>query len=300
LARARSRVAPLALRYSRPRAGRAARNATGGLRVFLPAFAGSVGLSLPLLDHPLWGFCLSAVPSGLLLLLRATLRPDGARAQLGGASGRLPRRRPSWLAGPRVPCFASAGRSAPTARRCGRLRHRGVALRAAFFSATAGAVSRVAGGRSAGSPLAFSASPAGSLGAPDPPPTAFRTVAPQPPAGSAGLARGQAPACGQSLRFPPAGFRHPPRPCSADRRHPFHALSVRNRRRRFSISYNRYGAILNRAADAIVINTKPPTATDQMRGACRRAPRAPSAPPFIMVLAFMGSGSGASLPCPAA
>ena len=174
-----------------------------------------VGLSLPLLDHPMWGFCLSALPRVLLLLLRAALRPDGARAQLGGASGRLPRRRPSWLAGPRVPCFASAGRFAPTARRCGRLRHSGVALRAAFFSATAGAVSRVAGGRSAGSPLAFSASPAGSLGAPDPPPAAFRTVAPQPPAGSAGLARGQAPASGRTLKGAPAGFRHPPRPLGA-------------------------------------------------------------------------------------
>ena len=178
LARARSYVAPLALRYSRPRAGRAAMSAAGGLRVFLPAFAGSVGLSLPLLDQPLWGLCLSALPRVLLVLLRATLRPDGARAQLGGASGRLPRRRPSWLAGPRVPCFASAGRFAPTARRCGRLRHSGVALRAAFFSATAGAVSRAAGGRSAGAPRAFSASPAGLLGPPDPPPTAFRTVAP--------------------------------------------------------------------------------------------------------------------------
>lgn len=94
-------------------------------------------MSLPLLDDALWGFvCLGLPPAGVTsaACFHCALR---AHTVWRGESGALPRRAPSWLAGPRVPCFASAARYARAARRRGRLRLIGVARCAAFFSATA-------------------------------------------------------------------------------------------------------------------------------------------------------------------
>lgn len=94
-------------------------------------------MSLPLLDDALWGFvCLGLPPAGVTSagVFLCALR---AHTVWRGESGALPRRAPSWLAGPRVPCFASPARYARAPPRRSGLWESGVPLRGAFLSATA-------------------------------------------------------------------------------------------------------------------------------------------------------------------
>ena len=83
------------------------------------------------------GFCLSCAAARLVTLAAAPTARLRAHTHRGRVSGALPRRAPSWLAGPRVPCFASPARSARARQGAGGLRESGSRLRRAFFSAGA-------------------------------------------------------------------------------------------------------------------------------------------------------------------
>ena len=105
----------------------------GGCAVFL-----AVGRFLAAARRPsLLGSCLSCAAARGVTLAAAPTAPLRAHTHRGRESGALPRRAPSWLAGPRVPCFASPARYARARQGSGGLRESGVRLRRAFLSADA-------------------------------------------------------------------------------------------------------------------------------------------------------------------
>ena len=104
-----------------------------GCAVFL-----AIGRFLAAARRPsLLGSSLSCTAVRLVTLAAAPTARLRAHTHRGRESGALPRRAPSWLAGPRVPCFASPARYARARHGAGGLRESGVRLRRAFLSADA-------------------------------------------------------------------------------------------------------------------------------------------------------------------
>ena len=99
--------------------------------------ADSVGVVAAAPRPSFYGFNLSCAAARLVSVAAACTAPLRAHTDWRGGSGALPRRAPSRLAGPRVPCFASPARYARARQGAGGLRESGSRLRRAFSSAAA-------------------------------------------------------------------------------------------------------------------------------------------------------------------